>query len=453
MLYIIIFKTHGSLIRYAYKQGLIILALWVDNATIMEKGLPKQEKPLKPTRQLGAGYMTTAELNVQDRRVALALNLAGLGGLFLFGWFFSLAVAAIRPEISPGLGWLFSDANLLILIAGFIGVLILHELIHGLFFWLFTGVRPQFGFKVYYAYAAAPDWFLPRNQFLVVGLGPIVLISLAGLGLMTVVSDQLLPELLLLLILNAAGSVGDLAVVGWLLGQPATTYINDTGPRMTFYKPAPPIVAVMNPRWLKLMGALGVAEKPAQRLYADLVAHYTERSRHYHNLEHVADLLDTFDTLRDLAETPETVQLAIWFHDVIYNTRASDNESRSAAYARLHLAELGLAEEIVNRVSELILATLDHQAPTGDIDGQILLDADLAPLGVDETLFAEHSEALRREYAWVPEAIYRRSRARILQRFLDRERIYYTEPIYNSLEERARRNLSQAIAAYGQPKQ
>jgi hypothetical protein len=116
-------------------------------------------------------------------------------------------------------------------------MIVVHELIHGLFFWLFTRERPTFGFKGAYAYAAAPDWYMPRNQYAIVGLAPLVLMTLAGLVLLPVIPVWAIPALLFVVVTNAAGAVGDIAVVGWLLLQPRATLVNDIGDAVTLYRP------------------------------------------------------------------------------------------------------------------------------------------------------------------------------------------------------------------------
>lgn len=114
-------------------------------------------------------------------------------------------------------------------------VVIVHEGIHGICFWRFTGGKPKFGFKGVVAYAAAPKWYLPRRQYVVVGLAPLVGITLAGTLLLPVVPQTILPFLLVVMVFNFAGSMGDVVIVGWLLGKPRTVYINDYGDGVTAY--------------------------------------------------------------------------------------------------------------------------------------------------------------------------------------------------------------------------
>jgi len=402
---------------------------------------------MKPQKELGAEYLYAGKLDLGERNSGIAANLAGLGLLFVFGWLAVQLAAAVRPEAnSGGFFEVIQGLEPLYLLVGLFAVLIGHELLHGLFFWIYTGERPAFGFKVVYAYASAPDWYIPRNKFIAVSLAPLVIITLAGLILLPVIAYGYVAELLLLVSANAAASVGDMIVAVWLSTKPDTVMVRDSGARMDVYAPAEEDVARMSRRWLKLMAALRIDEEAARRIFADMVEHYNGDGRYYHVLNHVGELLDMVSEVRDLTQDYRTIQLAIWFHDVIYDPRGKDNEVKSAEYARDALQKLGFPERTVNRVSDLILKTVSHVSEKEDGDALILLDADLAPLGADEETFARQSRALRQEFGWVPEEEYRASRVRILSNFLNRERIYQTEWMYQARERKARNNLSQAIA-------
>lgn len=401
---------------------------------------------MKPVRDLDASYVATGTLDVRNIKVALGLNLVGLVLLLVFGWLFLQAAALIRPDISePRLLDLTSALDPLAIIIGLVVMLIVHELIHGLFFWLFTGARPKFGFHLVYAYAAAPGWYLPRNQFLVIGLAPFLVITTAGLVLLALTPFSTVPLLLFILVMNGAGSVGDLVVTGWLLAQPATARAHDSGATITLYNITSPEIEAMQRHWLALTRSLGVEGEDARMVFGDLVAHYTASNRHYHNLEHISLVLDTIDSLKDLARDMVAVELAVWFHDVIYDPRANDNEVKSAEYARRALLRLRLPAGLVNRVADLILATITHQATDDDVDAQILLDADLAPLGADAATFKRQTQAVRQEFAWVPEEEYHAKRVKLLGNFLKRERIFQTDRLYEMLEDQARQNLTTNI--------
>lgn len=189
-----------------------------------------------------------------------------------------------------------------------------------------------------------------------------------------------------------------------------------------------------------------VREEAARRVWREMTARYMQAGRYYHNLDHIKSVLRTAAELQNLAQDYPAVQLAAWFHDVVYDTRAADNEAQSAAYAAARLAEMGLPQATIDRVSRLILATAGHTNPDNDPDTAVLLDADLAVLGSDSAVYAAYSAAIRQEYGWVPEPVYREKRAEALRGFLERPRLYHTPPLYQQLEAGARRNMTAEIA-------
>ncbi|MGB3713569.1 MAG: metalloprotease family protein [Candidatus Promineifilaceae bacterium] len=401
---------------------------------------------MKPVKDLGPEYVLAGKLEVESRQVAIGLNLVGLAMLFVFGWIFLLVVATVRPEVeNASLAGAFDGLTLLPLLLTLVLVLVLHELVHGFFFWHFTGERPRFGFHLVYAYAAAPDWYLPRSSFMVTGSAPFLLISILGLLLLTVVPFSAVPLVFLGLTANAAGSVGDFLVVGWLLTNPTSTMARDTGLKITIYTLALNEVTLMQQRWFSLLDSLRIPLDAAREAFHELNNYYSRSDRYYHNLEHVGDVLDVIEELKELARDLGTVQLSAWYHDVIYDAHAKDNEVQSAAYAERRLSALGLPPAAAKRVSDMILATKTHIAPDGDVDCQILLDADLSSLGADQVTFERHSQALRKEFDWLPDQEYQLSRARFLSGILERNRIYLIDQVFEKYEEQARENLTRAI--------
>jgi predicted metal-dependent HD superfamily phosphohydrolase len=205
------------------------------------------------------------------------------------------------------------------------------------------------------------------------------------------------------------------------------------------------------PAWEKLLTGLGASPAAAREGFHDLAAHYAAGLRHYHTLDHVAEVAATARSLADLAADPAAVELAAWFHDAVYDPRAADNEEQSARYAGEALTALGLGGPTLAAVGRLILATKHHQVAPGDVDGQILLDADLAVLGAPAARYAVYAAAIRQEYAWVPDADYRVGRAKVLAGFIERGRIYHTGRMFEELEETARRNLVEEIRTLNTP--
>jgi predicted metal-dependent HD superfamily phosphohydrolase len=211
-------------------------------------------------------------------------------------------------------------------------------------------------------------------------------------------------------------------------------------------KPGDDPVPILRASWEALIQP-GAAQAPAsEAVFTEIVRLYSGPERHYHNLDHLADVLRAIDGLQHLASHPDAVRLAAWFHDAIYDPRASDNEERSAALAEERLQHLRVPPETVAAVRRLVLLTKTHVAEPDDRDGHVLLDADLAILGAPAADYKRYAGQIRREYAWVPEAEYRAGRAAVLRRFLERPQLYFTAETHSAREERARENLQAEIA-------
>ena len=179
-------------------------------------------------------------------------------------------------------------------------------------------------------------------------------------------------------------------------------------------------------------------------LFDSLDAAYGERDRHYHDRSHVAECLRQFRRVADLAECPADVELAIWFHDAVYDAREKDNEERSVQWAAQALRHAGAAAEPIDRVVELILATKTHEPASAD--AALMVDVDLGILGTSPETFERYDQAIALEYAWMEAEAYRVGRAAVLRSFLERTRIYRTDTFHNALDARARANLAAKVA-------
>src|SRR5262245_41130130 len=196
-------------------------------------------------------------------------------------------------------------------------------------------------------------------------------------------------------------------------------------------------------QWLATWRELGAAA-PAG-LYEELMARYGEPHRHYHTLRHLTECFAELAAVRGDAARPQEVELALWFHDAIYDTARHDNEQRSADWARSVAAQTGLDASVGERVAALIMATR-HDAVPADADAVVLVDVDLSILGAAPLRFDEYEREVREEYAQVPEALFRRERRKILRRLLERPHRYSTPHMRESHERRARANLERSVA-------
>lgn len=198
------------------------------------------------------------------------------------------------------------------------------------------------------------------------------------------------------------------------------------------------------------MTAVGIV---AEEVLANLRNRYAQPHRHYHTWVHIEALLGWFGQRREHLHDPAAVELAVLFHDAVYDPTRSDNEAESARL--LMDADLpGLDDAVRVRAVRMVEATARHEIPDGlepadQSDMAEFLDMDLSILGARREVFDAYEQAIRREYAFVPEALYREARRGILQRFLERKRLYFSDWGREQFEAAARANLAASIAALG----
>ena len=195
-------------------------------------------------------------------------------------------------------------------------------------------------------------------------------------------------------------------------------------------------------RWEKLWRS-AAATGDSRPWYQQLSNLYREPHRTYHNFEHIAECLSEFDQTRHLAIQPGSVEFALWFHDAVYDPKASDNEEKSAEMAKRCLEDAGL-RTIAATVADLVMATKRHDVGTNR-DAALVVDIDLSILGKEPNRFEQYETQIRGEYSWVPEPVFNSRRAEILQTFLARPQIYTNQDFVTRYERRARENLARSI--------
>lgn len=188
-----------------------------------------------------------------------------------------------------------------------------------------------------------------------------------------------------------------------------------------------------------------------------LKARYSDFGRHYHNWRHIDSMLRDFEALKRLSliDDVASVEVAILFHDAVYDPKQDDNEFRSATLMNLMLDQTP-DPLTMGRANALILATKSHHLPLWSDrrrrkDASLFLDMDLAILGSDTSDYLDYARAIRSEYAFVPETTFNVGRSAVLQSFLARPRIYLSDIYYEAREARARDNIQREITLLAQP--
>jgi predicted metal-dependent HD superfamily phosphohydrolase len=203
-------------------------------------------------------------------------------------------------------------------------------------------------------------------------------------------------------------------------------------------------VTGLGARFSALARRAGATQDPAP-LRDALLAAWSEPARHYHDVRHLEDCLSQLDEHEVTPATRDLLELALWFHDAVYDPRATDNEERSARWATEALAAAGIPAAAVNEVARLVRLTREHG--TSDEAGRLICDIDLSILGRPVEVFDAYERRIRSEYRWVSEEVFRDGRTRILEGFLRRAPLFQTDAFRRRFEASARANLRRALAA------
>ena len=173
-----------------------------------------------------------------------------------------------------------------------------------------------------------------------------------------------------------------------------------------------------------------------------LLSAYARPERTYHDLRHLAEVLDRLDELADAgtAFDREVVLLAAWFHDAVHDGGA-DDEERSARWAEETLDGHPATPE----TARLVRMTQHHRPDDADAEGCALSDADLAILAAPRERYAEYAATVRREYAHLPDDVFTAGRLEVLRELAAKPHLFHTAHARQHWEARARANLAEEI--------
>jgi predicted metal-dependent HD superfamily phosphohydrolase len=206
-----------------------------------------------------------------------------------------------------------------------------------------------------------------------------------------------------------------------------------------------PGMHALGARFGGLVERLG-ARQASDEVFARLHGRWVDRERSYHDVEHLTDCLREVDRLPP-SPARDRIELALWYHDAVYEPGAGDCEARSAAVLASDASSLAIPEPTARRVAELVAATAHGAARVGrtnetvvDDEAALVADIDLAILGQDPLRFMEFEYGVEEEYRAVPRIAFVRGRGRFLTNLLRRP-IYRTPQFSERFERVARANV------------
>jgi len=195
-------------------------------------------------------------------------------------------------------------------------------------------------------------------------------------------------------------------------------------------------------RYTELLLKSGFPAEDIQKHWTDLEKSYSQKSRHYHNLSHLKEMIECFNTYNSKLHYPNEVLFAIFYHDYIYNSTKKDNELKSAEFAVKILKNNQNLDK--KRIFDMILATKDHQCNDNQ-DEKWLIDFDLKILAKDWDDYKIYFQQIRKEYSIYPDFLYNPGRKKALEHFLEHDFIFQTEEFRSQYETKARTNIQKEI--------
>lgn len=198
-------------------------------------------------------------------------------------------------------------------------------------------------------------------------------------------------------------------------------------------------------RWRAHVAGLDAAKAEAH--FQAVLAAYGEPHRAYHTLAHLEFLFARLDAHAQDAREPLRLAFAAWYHDIVYDPLATDNEERSARLAATDLTAIGLDADLTVRIASLIRATAAHQSGGDDDDDALFLDADFAILGAAPADYAAYVAGVRREYGAFDDAAWRAGRSAFLANALGRPRVFLTDRFETADGGQARRNMAGELSS------
>lgn len=192
---------------------------------------------MNPTQTLPETHSLAWEVNLKkDARLNILLQVAGVFWVGIVALFLWRAFQTLRPDLRE----IRLSGDILTTLGWFLLALVisisLHELAHGVFFWWFAKQPPKFGIGPGYAYAAMPGWYFPKRQYLVIGLAPLVALTLLGLVFVPFLPVWLLAPFFVGMALNAGGAIGDIYICLRIAREAEEALVKDLGDGMEVYR-------------------------------------------------------------------------------------------------------------------------------------------------------------------------------------------------------------------------
>ncbi len=181
-------------------------------------------------------------------------------------------------------------------------------------------------------------------------------------------------------------------------------------------------------------------------VFAELAHLYTGPDRHYHSDEHINLCLTRLDEARESTGYAATVELAVWFHDAIFEPGDPENERKSAAWFR-DCADGAFSVDTMAKVESLIVVTTHRESPQSWQE-KLMVDVDLSSFGLPWKEFIRDSRNIRREFKTLTDAEFIQRQGNFIRQLDAHSEIYYTDFFKQRYEPVARENIRRLLDVY-----
>jgi len=188
---------------------------------------------------LPSGYQEVLYYRLKKIR-AIVLQILSIPLFVVFGLIFlniAMGLGKLRSQVQIDL------TGMILLLAGTLLTLVLHELTHGVVMQIF-GAKPHYGvlWKQAMFYATTPGYAYRRNNYLLITLAPLFILSILVILGMWLMQGTLWVALLAMCgTINAAGAIGDLWIAIIVLWYAPTAYVMDERDGVRVFLPNPEV--------------------------------------------------------------------------------------------------------------------------------------------------------------------------------------------------------------------
>jgi len=207
--------------------------------------------------------------------------------------------------------------------------------------------------------------------------------------------------------------------------------------------------SLLHQRWRTLCKQLEVSPDICNEWWEYISTHYEEPTRFYHTLTHIEELFAYRDKFTDSFAEPNLIDLAIWFHDVIYDSSAKPgkNEDDSAVIFEQFAKQVSLSDESRKKVFKWIVATKHHRTkPSDPLDFRLFMDMDMAILGKSWDDYLVYTKMVKEEYSQIPRWKWCFGRTRFICATLNAKRVFATDEFKGAFEIQARANMTRELS-------